>query len=30
VDFLAETVDEITLAYLIAIDDGRPVAPPSR
>jgi prepilin-type N-terminal cleavage/methylation domain-containing protein/prepilin-type processing-associated H-X9-DG protein len=30
VDFLAETIDEITLAYLIAIDDGRPVKPPSR
>ncbi|MGI9176297.1 MAG: DUF1559 domain-containing protein [Pirellulales bacterium] len=28
VDFLTETVDEIMLAYLIAIDDGRPVAPP--
>jgi prepilin-type N-terminal cleavage/methylation domain-containing protein/prepilin-type processing-associated H-X9-DG protein len=30
VDFLEDRVDEVTLAYLIAIDDGRPVAPPTR
>jgi prepilin-type N-terminal cleavage/methylation domain-containing protein/prepilin-type processing-associated H-X9-DG protein len=30
VDFLEDGVDEITLAYLIAIDDGRPVKPPTR
>jgi prepilin-type processing-associated H-X9-DG protein len=30
VEFLADTVDEIVLAYLIAIDDGRPVQVPAR
>lgn len=30
VEFLEDGVDEVTLAYLIAIDDGRPVTPPSR
>jgi prepilin-type N-terminal cleavage/methylation domain-containing protein len=28
VDFLEDGIDEVTLAYLIAIDDGRPVQPP--
>ncbi len=28
VDFLVDSIDEVTLAYLIAIDDGRPVQPP--
>jgi|LakMenEpi03Aug12_release.lakeMendotaPanAssembly.Ray.scaffolds.fasta_scaffold80371_3 prepilin-type N-terminal cleavage/methylation domain-containing protein/prepilin-type processing-associated H-X9-DG protein len=28
VDFLDDGIDEVTLAYLIAIDDGRPVKPP--
>lgn len=30
VEFLENDIDEVTLAYLIAIDDGRPVKPPSR
>ncbi|MFM7207583.1 MAG: DUF1559 domain-containing protein [Planctomycetaceae bacterium] len=30
VDFLEDGIDEVTLAYLIAIDDGRPVSPPVR
>ncbi|MFM7184811.1 MAG: DUF1559 domain-containing protein [Planctomycetota bacterium] len=30
VEFLGDTIDEVTLAYLIAIDDGRPVKPPAR
>jgi len=30
VDFLADDVDEVAMAYLIAIDDGRPVPPPTR
>jgi prepilin-type processing-associated H-X9-DG protein len=30
VDFLDDGIDEVTLAYLIAIGDGRPVAPPTR
>lgn len=28
VDFLDDAIDEVALAYLIAIDDGRPVKPP--
>lgn len=30
VQFLDDGIDEVTLAYLIAIDDGRPVSPPAR
>lgn len=30
VEFLGDTIDEVTLAYLIAIDDNRPVKPPAR
>ena len=30
VAFLEDDVDEVALAYLIAIDDGRPVTPPDR
>ena len=30
VDFLDDDIDEVTLAYLIAIGDGLPVAPPTR
>jgi len=30
VNFLEDDLDELTMASLMAIDDGRPVAPPGR